>query len=201
MTSSPASFGDIPSTDRILQSALELFSQKGYDATSVREICAAAGITKPTLYHFFGSKEGVYRALVDDALEQFGAQLNEALEETGSTEARLRAFARAYFESGRSHPLLGRFILRLAHNTRSTAPSTDFSRFHEVVVAGVGRALERGVAEGELVPGPLDVRVLILLGALGQALREHLLLGRTVLSDTLADALVDNVLSGWRPVR
>ena len=42
---------EVRSADRILQSALDLFSNKGYDATSVREICEAAGITKSTLYH------------------------------------------------------------------------------------------------------------------------------------------------------
>jgi len=63
----------VRSNDRILKSALELFSDKGYEATSVREICEAAGITKPTLYHFYGSKEGVYRALVEGALERHEA--------------------------------------------------------------------------------------------------------------------------------
>ncbi len=47
------------SAERILSTALDLFAVKGYDATAVREICEAAGITKPTLYHFFGSKDGV----------------------------------------------------------------------------------------------------------------------------------------------
>lgn len=49
------------SAERILSTALDLFAIKGYDATAVREICEAAGITKPTLYHFFGSKDGVSR--------------------------------------------------------------------------------------------------------------------------------------------
>ena len=61
------------SNDRILQKALELFSERGYDATSVREICEAAGITKPTLYHFYGSKEGVYRAIVEGPSSAFAA--------------------------------------------------------------------------------------------------------------------------------
>jgi len=52
------------SSQRILTTALDLFAVRGYDATSVREICEAAAITKPTLYHFFGSKDGVLRALV-----------------------------------------------------------------------------------------------------------------------------------------
>src|SRR3990172_5085308 len=71
MMASPA----MRSNDRILQKALVLFSDKGYDATSVREICEAAGITKPTLYHFYGSKEGVYRAIVDGALARFRADM------------------------------------------------------------------------------------------------------------------------------
>src|SRR5512134_3784191 len=72
------------SNDRILQRALELFSDKGYDATSVREICEAAGVTKPTLYHFYRSKEGVYRAIVEGALERFRADLIRALSGGGS---------------------------------------------------------------------------------------------------------------------
>jgi AcrR family transcriptional regulator len=40
---------EVRSSDRILLKALNLFSSKGYDATSVREICEAAEITKPTL--------------------------------------------------------------------------------------------------------------------------------------------------------
>ena len=59
------------SAERILSTALDLFAVKGYDATAVREICEAAGITKPTLYHFYGSKEGVLQALVKSGFERF----------------------------------------------------------------------------------------------------------------------------------
>ena len=50
--------------DLILSHALELFSARGYDAVGVQEIVLAAGVTKPTLYHHFGNKEGVLEALV-----------------------------------------------------------------------------------------------------------------------------------------
>ena len=50
--------------EMILQKALELFAGRGYDAVGVQEICAAAGITKPTLYHYFGSKRGLLDALI-----------------------------------------------------------------------------------------------------------------------------------------
>jgi AcrR family transcriptional regulator len=81
-----------------LLSSLALFSTKGYDATSVREICEAAGITKPTLYHFYGSKEGVYRALVDGILDPFRADVAGVLAEGGPVRHRLRKVARSYFD-------------------------------------------------------------------------------------------------------
>ena len=47
----------------ILDKALELFSAKGYEGVSVNELAEAAGITKPTLYYYFGSKEGIFEAV------------------------------------------------------------------------------------------------------------------------------------------
>src|SRR3954468_9786639 len=121
----------IPSADRILMSALKLFSCKGYDATSVREICEAAGITKPTLYHFYGSKEGVYRALVDGALADFRREVGLALDAPGGVVLRLQGVARAYFESARARRDLARFIFGLIHHPPSSAPATDFPRFYD----------------------------------------------------------------------
>ena len=45
--------------ENILQCALALFYMKGYDAVGVQEIVDTAGITKPTLYYYFGSKRGL----------------------------------------------------------------------------------------------------------------------------------------------
>jgi AcrR family transcriptional regulator len=187
-----------PSADRILRSALELFSSKGYDAASVREICEAAGITKPTLYHFYGSKEGVYRALVDGALDDFRRQVARALAGPGSARTRLKRVARTYFENARARHDLVRFIYALIHNPPSTAPGTDFPRFYDALVRGIAAEVERGVAEGEFTRGRTDLRMLMFMGALGEALCGYLIVGRPEISPALADALVDAVTAGWR---
>lgn len=59
----------------ILEHALALFSERGYEAVSVQELVNAAGVTKPTLYYYFGSKTGVYEAI----LERHYARLDSAL--------------------------------------------------------------------------------------------------------------------------
>ena len=57
----------------IMLKALELFSAKGYEGVSVSELTEAAGITKPTLYYYFGSKEGLFEAVCKSHYAQLDA--------------------------------------------------------------------------------------------------------------------------------
>ncbi|AHC15466.1 TetR/AcrR family transcriptional regulator [Salinispira pacifica] len=63
--------GDGGTKDRILNSSLSLFADKGYAAVSVSEICSSCGITKPSLYYHFQGKEGLFRSAGEYALELF----------------------------------------------------------------------------------------------------------------------------------
>lgn len=186
----------LPSQNRILNKALELFSSKGYEATSVREICEASGLTKPTLYHFFGSKEGVYRALVEGALSEVHTDLLAELAGPGDSHQRLRGMARRYLAYAQERRDLARFLMALIHNPGS-APPTDFAGFYRQLLGGVARCLDEGVARGELQPGRTDVRLINLMGSLGEALCGCLILGEPRLTPELADALVDSLLDGW----
>ncbi|MCC8044031.1 MAG: TetR/AcrR family transcriptional regulator [Clostridiales bacterium] len=55
--------------NRLLRCASELFYEKGYDAVGVQEIVVRAGVTKPTLYYYFGSKKGLLEALVAERFD------------------------------------------------------------------------------------------------------------------------------------
>lgn len=50
----------------LLQSALMLFAEKGYNGVSISEIVEKAQVTKPTLYYFFTNKEGIFKAVLED---------------------------------------------------------------------------------------------------------------------------------------
>ena len=63
---------------RILDAAGELFAERGYDATSVADICARAGVTKGAFYHHFQSKQAVFLELRDRWLAPLEAQLSLA---------------------------------------------------------------------------------------------------------------------------
>ncbi|MBQ1949411.1 MAG: TetR/AcrR family transcriptional regulator [Treponema sp.] len=65
----------ISNKENILNVACRLFAFRGYDSVSVQEIADEAGITKPTLYYYFGSKAGLIQALVS----QKGGLLTEKI--------------------------------------------------------------------------------------------------------------------------
>lgn len=56
---------------RILEATTELLAERGLGGTSTRAICEAAGITAPTLYHHFGTKDALFEAVVAEGFARF----------------------------------------------------------------------------------------------------------------------------------
>ena len=81
----------------LLECALTLFSSRGYDAVGVQEICDMAGVTKPTLYHYFISKRGLLQALLDAYFNPFLNDLEQAAGYQGDITLSLERVIRIYF--------------------------------------------------------------------------------------------------------
>lgn len=188
------------SAERILTTALDLFAIKGYDATAVREICEAAGITKPTLYHFYGSKEGVFQALLRGGFLQYRAMVDEALATPDSFRQQAKALARSVFDSASRQPHFWRFIHSVIWAPPGTAltQTESCTQFYDGVVGALAAAAEEAVEQGELGPGPADVRMLILMGAISEAATGYVIAGKPLLTADLADQLVDSIIDGWK---
>ena len=75
--------------DRLLSSAARLLAEQGV-SVSTRAICAEAGVTAPTLYHYFGDREGLLQAVVTHGFAEYLAQKKSA-ELTGDPIADIRA--------------------------------------------------------------------------------------------------------------
>lgn len=84
--------------ENILKSALHLFYAKGYDAVGVQEIAEAAQVTKPTLYHYFGSKYGLLESLIDRYYSAFADTLETAAVYEGDLPLTLYRTAKTYFQ-------------------------------------------------------------------------------------------------------
>lgn len=182
---------------KILDCALSVFSSKGYDAATVREICECAGVTKPVLYYFFQSKEGVYRAIVDGSLEELRERLVDAISTPGSTSEILKRVARVQIDFARERPVLTRFLFSLVHSLSSNAPVTDFARFYEDIVAMIAEVVERGVRRCELAPDHTETRMIVFMGSISEAICGYLVVGKPELTHALADKIVTTILKDW----
>lgn len=82
----------------LLDQTLILFSQRGYEAVGVQDIVLAAGLTKPTLYHYFGSKRGLLESLLEREAAPLVESVTQAAVYEGDLVRSLENTARAYFQ-------------------------------------------------------------------------------------------------------
>src|ERR1700690_3268239 len=93
---------------KILDAALELFRTRGYDATTMREIAAKAGVATGAAYYYFPSKDALVMAFYQRTFDEMQPKIRKVLETPGSLEARMRVLFRVYIEkygADRSHPV------------------------------------------------------------------------------------------------
>ena len=98
--------------DRLLDHALTLFSQRGYAATSVRDIIHAAGVTQPTLYYHFRDKTDLFQSLIQHHYAASQEQLEQIIDTVTGCEARLRTLVSRSFEFCIADPRVPRLMFQ-----------------------------------------------------------------------------------------
>jgi AcrR family transcriptional regulator len=159
---------------RLLDAACELFTEKGYASTSVREIVERAGVTKPMLYYHFGNKEGIYLALVNESYQELGKMVRESLDFKGDVRQRLLRMTENVFDLFHANQREVRFIHSMYYGPSGGAPEADLEAFHMVLHEAVATLVTEGIADGEFRPGDPDEITLALTGALHMAMEVEL---------------------------
>ncbi len=96
---------------KIIDSALQEFATQGYGSSSINTICAAGGISKGVLYHYFRDKDEVYLTCVRECFGVLTHYLREhVLQQQGEAQEQLQAYFNARLAFFRANPLCQRLF-------------------------------------------------------------------------------------------
>ncbi len=139
--------------DEVLDQAIEVFWQHGYEGTSVQDLVDSMGINRGSLYGAFGDKHGLFLAALHRYEETFHSTISERLAEGGSPmQAIRRVFEDVVREcscdEGRKGCLMTNSAVELAAHDRDTAAlvAANFTRLEEAFV----KVLRHAQSDGEL---------------------------------------------------
>jgi AcrR family transcriptional regulator len=107
----------IVTQQKLLDAAIEAFSENGFKGTSTRDIADRAGVHHPLITYHFKNKDQLWRAATDRIFREFNISLVKAMAEVPEVnpKARAEAFIRTYLRFSRSQPALHRIILQEAN--------------------------------------------------------------------------------------
>ena len=94
----------VPARDRILRAAAHLYAARGYAGTTIREIAAAAEVTKPLVYYHFGSKQQLFSTLLRESIDACRRTAGEVFARDVSARDRLQAMVCSQFTQAREAP-------------------------------------------------------------------------------------------------
>lgn len=182
--------------EALLKAALELFTRKGYAATSVREIVAAAGVTKPVLYYYFKNKEGIYLALMEQLFSRLAPLMEASGLECGSRRSLLLdKFDRAFGVIHENSDLF-RLMHSIYYGPPQGAPFFDFDSYHARFHDLIARIVAQGIAAGEFRAGdPADISW-ALMGASQVAIEEQLFGGHARIDRAMLRRILNVIFEG-----
>jgi AcrR family transcriptional regulator len=113
----------------VLDAAESLMAEQGYDAASVAALVERAGVPPSSIYHYFGSKEGVLLAVMERGAERFFEVLPDVQRRTGTQAEHLRGLVEAVAATLEAHPDFLRILVVMA----AQPPDAGNGEVHEVV--------------------------------------------------------------------
>jgi AcrR family transcriptional regulator len=157
--------GRQPSADRLVRVAANLFRKKGYAATTTRELAAALGVQKATIYHYIANKEDLLYEISRLSLNRVRTAVDFALEEVSDPLARMRTLITAHLTTMLADDDMhatALIELRELTGTRLNeviALRRDYEQLvEEIIVAGqAARAIRRDILPRHLALGLLNL--------------------------------------------
>lgn len=135
---------------KILKSAVELFSRKGFDGTRIAEIAEASGLPKANVYYYFANKAAIYTRLIEGVLTGWDRALEHITPDREPREA-LSLYIAAKLDYSRKHASESRFFANEMLRGGKFLSRRQKQHMKEIT-REYARVIEGWMAEGKIVP-------------------------------------------------
>jgi AcrR family transcriptional regulator len=176
-----------------LQTAAQLFNERGFHATSLDDIAERLNVSKPTLYYYVESKDQILLECVKAALDLMQAGIGEVRAAGGSAIDQLKACMRIY--SGVVTQDFGMCVIRIGEDPLPAPLRKELRRLKAGIDGQFRRLIEDGVAEGSIAPCDPKMAAFMLAGALSWIGRWYRPDGELT-PDQIADQGIELLLNG-----
>ncbi|GAB3235632.1 TetR/AcrR family transcriptional regulator [Mycolicibacterium hippocampi] len=182
----------------ILDAALQVFLEAGVEGASVEDVRRRSGASVGSLYHRFGSKEGLAAAVYVDALGDYQREFTAALDRARAPAEGVRSAVRTHLRWVRDHPDRAEFLFNVAGSGVRRAAGSDLRELNAGFFGHVQEWFRRGAAAGQLRALSIDVVYALWLGPSQELARLWLARGRRGALRTESAVLAD---AAWRALR
>jgi AcrR family transcriptional regulator len=186
--------------DRIYLAALDLFSKKGYDAVSVRELCQHAQTTAPMLYYYFKHKKGLYKYILNEASRLRRRRIEKAIKIPGDPISRLRNVLEAWAGLHDDEPSANQlrlFYLREVFGMGSESYKSSVESFDRQLRHALRDILQEGIDLGLFRQVRVEMAVLAIIGIVNTFIRRVALEAPLKMEDGI-EQVMDTFMNGLR---
>lgn len=180
----------------VLRTAVQMFNERGFHQTSLDDVAARLGVSKPTIYHYLGNKDQVLLECVTIGLVQLLTAADSARQVPGTGADRLTSFLRRYAEVNMDY--FGRCVIRTSEEALAPDSRRQFRALKRKIDEALRELIKEGMADGSVAPGDPRMLGFALAGALNWPARWHDPAG-TQSAEALADELVAWLAQGFMP--
>lgn len=182
--------------DAVLRAAVRMFNAQGFHATSLDDVAASLGVSKPTIYHYLGNKDQVLFECVTRGIDQLREAADAVREAPGTGLDRLRAFLRRYAEITMDD--FGRCVIRTSEEALSAESATRFRALKREIDEAMRGLIAEGVADGSVVAADVRLTAFTMAGALSWSGRWFRADGASS-AEEVAVQMVDILTAGLAP--
>ncbi len=150
--------------EAVLHAAVRSFNEKGFHATSLDDVANALNVTKPTIYHYFGSKDEILFECVRRGLESIRGAADAVVSEHGGGLERLTRLMRDYAIIMTKD--FGMCVTRTADHELTAESRANFRALKREIDQTVRHVVEQGMADGTVANGDPRLVTFTLTGAL-----------------------------------